>query len=237
MQPTLVPRAADARRYVCKKTIYYKKMMENNHDEIIDQLFEYIAKIDRALQKFHPRKESIGYIIAKIIMLRLEASFSALRHLIKKGFTLESLVLTRFIIEQAAYSYAICKFNDFDNIEKINVTKSITKYKERLKIIGTFYGHLSNFTHLDIYGLDSYAKIENNTIRVEKRYTEKLKNVDLIFTFALAEQIYMDSLCGIIEIIDKNNATYLDVDILRKNLDLFIEKIKGLNLYKERFET
>ncbi len=211
--------------------------MEKNYKELIDQLFEYITKIDKAFEKFNPSKESIGYIIAKTIMLRLEATFSALRNLIKNGFSIESLVLTRFIIEQAAYSYEICKYEEFDDIEKISVTKSIKKYKERLNIIGTFYGQLSRFTHLDIDGLNYYAKVENNSIRVDKRYSEKLKSVDLLFTFALVVSIYIDSICGIIEETDKNNITFVKVDRLRVNYDLFIEKIKGLKLYKTRFET
>lgn len=211
--------------------------MEQNYKELIDQLFEYITKIDKVLEKFNPSNESIGNIMAKTIMLRLEATFSALRILIKNGFSIESLILARFIIEQAAYSYGICKFEEFDDIEKISATKSINKYKERLNIIGTFYGQLSKFTHLDIGGLNYYAKVENNSIRVEKRNLEKLKSIDILFTFALVASIYIDSICGIIEETDKNNITFIEVDKLRKSYNLFIEKIKGLNLYKAKFET
>ena len=211
--------------------------MAKKYEELLDQLFDYVTKTDKVLNDFTPRMETIGYITAKATILRLEATFSALIILMKKGFTIESLVLTRFILEQVAYSYEICKLDSFDDIEKIKTTKSINKYKQRDKTIGKFYGELSMFTHLDIYGLLYYAKIENNSMKIEKKWSENLTNIELFFTLVMMVSIYTDSVFGIIEELDRNNITFAIMNNLRNDYELFVKDIKKQNLFSSGFET
>ena len=211
--------------------------MEKKYKLLIDRLFEYVSAINEMLINFTPTKETMGYVFAKSILLRLEATFSALRKIMKYGFSIESLVLVRFIQEQAAYSYEVCKCKKFDELEKVSVTKSITKYKKRIDIIGKFYGELSKIAHIDINSINYYVRVNNNSIIVDKKHSGKLTSIDLFFSFALAVSIYIDSICGMIEEIDNKNITFVEVDRLRTKYNLFIERIRKLNLYKTKFET
>ena len=118
--------------------------------EVTNELVTLLSKTDF---------EGSCLVFAKSIIIRLQATYKATKCLLENTLKIESLLLIRFIQEQIAFSYSVSNRTDINDLNKISITKSINKYKERFPKFGELYGELSMFAHLGKEKAFSFIKI------------------------------------------------------------------------------
>jgi hypothetical protein len=105
---------------------------------------------------------TVGLIIARSALYRLQNTFNSIFMLISRGFNLEAINLSRVILEQCAWCYCIYDNNSIEEILKTKPTDCIRKFKEFYIISGNLNGFLSKNVHITPSLIHLYMKINKN---------------------------------------------------------------------------
>ena len=95
-------------------------------------------------------------------MLRLINTFKSIIILISKDLFIESMALSRIILEQCAWCYCICSKNEYTDILKINPLDCLKSFKNFYCNAGKVNGFLSKRVHLDVGLVGNYLSINQN---------------------------------------------------------------------------
>ena len=139
----------------------------------------YLKQLIRCIPEFKMELHQDGYPIACLLLINTEKSFNALCLLMKKGYFLEANTISRFIVEQLCYCLAIYN-KSFEEIEKIEVTKTI-KYLKLIQVeFPRIYGVLSINAHFGLKSLVRMIEFRKNkkTKIVEMRIKDYKRNKD-----------------------------------------------------------
>lgn len=99
-----------------------------------------------------------GVIIASFALERLISSFFSAHLLYQLGNVYEGHAVSRLILEQIAWAYAVHRFDDLNKIKSTSPSKSIAILKKFAPKVARLYGFLSKKTHLD---LESHGEFIN----------------------------------------------------------------------------
>jgi hypothetical protein len=185
-------------------------MKVNEYEEKVIELMKYANTVRDMFANLKSNDCShASFLLTQTGLIRLYASFQAIYFLVAQGYAIESIVLARFIHEQLAYMYSLRLIDDLNKIERLKVTKCISKYKERIEYIGNVYGMTSEFAHLDMKFINLYLKnidFKNKRITVLNKFNDKEIGYTMLFTLVMTVELYLDMIF-----------VFLDVDGLRNN--------------------
>jgi len=124
-----------------------------------------------------------GLIAAQAALVRLSASFNAALLLIRNGFHNEASAVSRLILEQIAWAYAVRGAINEKALE-ISPTKAVTLLKAFYPDCGMMYGSLSEESHFtpdssDYRLYDEDGIVTDVILRSSRR--SLLRAVDLLF--------------------------------------------------------
>jgi hypothetical protein len=89
-----------------------------------------------------------GSIRLSNALIRMNAAFLAASHLIRLGFAFESEAVIRLGLEQVAWSNAVRRLTEPEEVEKLSGTGHITKLKSLFPGAGPVYNRLSDLAHV-----------------------------------------------------------------------------------------
>lgn len=96
----------------------------------------------------HTRFDVPGQFAAGAALMRLQSSFTILSLLARFGFGFEAASVSRLMLEQIAWAYAVRDYAD-EALLGVPPTRSVSTLKELLPWAGRLYGRLSDYTHID----------------------------------------------------------------------------------------
>jgi hypothetical protein len=131
-----------------------------------------------------------GVNIALILLNRLSATFQSSLILLRFGFHIEAEMLFRVIVEQIAYIYTCYKIDDYNEIDKIEPNKCIKCIKKKYKLLGGFYGELSDSIHFRTKSFPKILSVKDNKVGTNIRSGKKSKK-NYLYLFYLS-CIYLD---------------------------------------------
>lgn len=100
-------------------------------------------------------------------ILRLKNSFRAAVLCIKHGMHIETITITRLILEQLAWVSAIHSLrDDFDKYTELSPQSCISSLKKLIPTAGPLYGQLSETSHLQFEATLSYIKFYDDELAV-----------------------------------------------------------------------
>jgi hypothetical protein len=88
-----------------------------------------------------------GSIFSHAVLLRSKGTFHSIKMLVESQYYFEALTVTRFLLEQLAWAFAICDLS-LEDLPKTSSTSSIGQLKKLYPLAGYLYGHLSNWAHV-----------------------------------------------------------------------------------------
>lgn len=92
--------------------------------------------------------DTMGRFAAGAALMRLQSSFTVLSLLTRFGFGFEGASVSRLILEQIAWAYAVRDHVD-ESLLDVSPTRSVGALKTLLPWAGHLYGRLSDYTHID----------------------------------------------------------------------------------------
>jgi len=110
---------------------------------LIKKLREFSLEYPDKIQR-DPR---IGEWIADFTFTRVPYSIVRAFSEGDRGALYESVVISRMILEQVAWSHSIRELDDFNKIQRISVTRSIGKLNGKFPGVGKLYGWMSSHAH------------------------------------------------------------------------------------------
>jgi hypothetical protein len=137
------------------------ELKESNPSRIIRQSTEdarnVLAPVFKRLLKCDPSPDGVPMVAAQMALVRLRATVDAVIMLTRFGCIFESIALSKLILEQTAWAYAIHKGSE-ESVRTLQPTKAIPTLKTLFPYIGRLYGDMNKFSHMSpgkqIYYLD-----------------------------------------------------------------------------------
>ena len=159
----------------------------------IKSMDNYIKQFAYSMQKFETENGNDGYLIACILLANLEKSFNAFKLLMKSGYFIETNSVGRFIYEQLCYCLTIFDM-EFDQIKKVNPTKTIKNIKIFNKEFSKIYGMFSKYVHFEIKDLYKIIDFETDPetkddVIILKDY-KRDKDHDLLGIYIVLTMLY-----------------------------------------------
>lgn len=141
-----------------------------------DILFSRLSKLikvqsENLVEKFlsiECKSNSLAVFACTAAIYRLKNSFLGAAYCMNSYLHFETVSISRMILEQIAWMYAICEMDD-DRYQKARPQQCITKLKEILPDAGRAYGALSESSHIHFEQTLHYVKVENETIKLDIR--------------------------------------------------------------------
>ncbi|MGE0498125.1 MAG: hypothetical protein AB7I35_04015 [Ramlibacter sp.] len=132
---------------------------------------------------------TVGVFGASIVLERLPSSFFSAHLLYRLGHKYEGHAVARLILEQIAWAYAACKFDDMEVIERISPTHSVGLLKKLLPSVGRLYGFLSAKTHIDYCSHEEFLSVVENKNYVRHARADFREYAETILALADAHAV------------------------------------------------
>jgi hypothetical protein len=107
-----------------------------------------VDRVIRELCNGDPRPDRLGLFASEAALVRLKTSFRSTAHVLRERYTFEAAVLSRLILEQIAWAYAVHSLTG-KAVFRVIPTKVIGQLKEVFPQAGQLYGMLSTYAHID----------------------------------------------------------------------------------------
>jgi len=107
-----------------------------------------VDRVVRELCNGGPRPDRLGLFASEVALVRLRTSFRATAHVLRERYTFEAAALSRLILEQIAWAYAVHSLTG-KAVFRVSPTKVIGQLKEVFPQAGQLYGLLSTYAHID----------------------------------------------------------------------------------------
>ncbi|MEX0660738.1 MAG: hypothetical protein WEA58_13950 [Balneolaceae bacterium] len=149
------------------KKNYLPDLRESDRDlssayiEAYKELKEYVISSVERLDSEDKRLPSPGVFAASIVLERLISSFFSAHLLYRLGNTYEGHAVSRLLLEQMAWAYAVHKLPDLKKIKATSPSKSISSLKAFVPKAGKLYGFLSKKTHLDYESHPEFLRVKD----------------------------------------------------------------------------
>lgn len=157
-------------------------------DIVLDAREQVYAALSRWSGSKH-EFNSMGQYAAGAALMRLHSSYTTLALLTRYGFGFEAASISRLVLEQIAWAYAIHSYDDQSLLE-VSPTRSITTLKSIVSWAGRLYGTLSDYTHIDPKLGHEYTKSEGGIDIVLLR-RPKFWSPRLAWVYALLVDAYV----------------------------------------------
>jgi hypothetical protein len=168
-------------------------MINDQLEKLLNETIDYPAQV---FPEIIHMSDNPGYCFSLVIYVKIYSSFYASIELIKKGYLIEANAVLRQILEQLAYCIAIYDKN-YEEMDKISVTKSINSLSLLNEKYKALYGLLSRMTHFNVSDMREILTAEEEQdlvvkfkIRIiDKNHDMNTRNIALLF---LLLQIYYE---------------------------------------------
>jgi hypothetical protein len=138
-------------------------------NEFINDLSSTIKHhLKLTLTKFEseiPQDDNHILLVVNAALRRLVSSFRAGILLSRHGFYFEAASVSRLILEQLGWIYCVHKL-EFEQIEKVEANKTISKLKNLVPEAGKVNGFLNSATHMSLSETRKYLSIDEDNIIV-----------------------------------------------------------------------
>lgn len=116
-----------------------------------DLYFAGKRHIDDTASHLHAVGEpSAGEVFSDVALMRARNTYYVAGMLYRLGHMIEAHAMSRLLLEQIAWAFAVCDAADYEEAAKISPTKSIGRLKEILPSVGRMYGILPRYVHLPV---------------------------------------------------------------------------------------
>lgn len=123
------------------------------HELFQKMYFAGKAQMNSTIERMHPEDApSAGEAFADAALVRAANTYYVAALLYREGHMIEAHAMSRLMLEQIAWAFAVCEVEDYCIAEKIVPTKAIGKLKRKIKPVGKMYGVLSKYVHIPIQG-------------------------------------------------------------------------------------
>lgn len=155
------------KRYVQELTISVSKTYEAFRNLYSTGKLHMRETVDRMAPVDEP---SAGEVYSDASLNRLESTYYSAALLYKEGRLIDAHILSRFMLEQIAWSFAVCEVNNYHEAIKIQPSKAISVLKKVIPSVGVLYGKLCKYVHLPIEKHFEFITINEEKTKVVMGY-------------------------------------------------------------------
>jgi hypothetical protein len=142
-----------------------------------------------------------GQLTASVALQRLSGSFFSAHLLYRLGHRHEGHAVSRLILEQIAWAYAVHSLADIEQIARVVTTRSISSLRKFAPEAGRLYGFLSEKTHIDFSVHDDFVRVIEGRGAILYTHREYIEFADVILELAdlfgavweVSQQGFLDS--------------------------------------------
>lgn len=129
------------------------------------------AHIDSTIERMHAKDvPSAGETFADAALVRASNTYYVAALLYREGHMIEAHAMSRLMLEQIAWAFAVCEVENIDAAKKIVPTKAISKLKKKIEPVGKMYGVLSDYVHIPIQGHYEFIDLSNGQSEVLEQF-------------------------------------------------------------------
>lgn len=231
--------------YVLKK--YGHKWQLLDIDESRRELYrllqiikDEVESIISSLSSEHVSEEMFGRHIAQGALIRLKSSFRSATLLISRGYSIETIIICRLILEQIAWVYSIYSLKDKESIFNTKPSKAIANLKKIIPMVGKLYGWLNIVTQLDPEYEQQYIGVTDEGQIVVSFYIPEMTLIILHCLITLADIYRIISETIFSNLFDKllsltfGENTSLVISNKRPLSDVLVELMHRIQLNKKK---
>lgn len=191
-----------------------------------------IDEITAKRYKLKDLPDKFGLIAAGAALLRLQSSFKAALFLCDQGMSYESHCISKLILEQIAWAFAVHRIED-RKLYKIQPSKSVNKLKPMFPDIGKTYGRLNEEAHIDtklIYQLVNFE--EDGPLVVLRSMHRSLRSCLMLLQLADIYGVYME----LIYKLYYSTFEYINITGTTAKLNSDRDSLKELKDYRQKIK-
>jgi hypothetical protein len=165
----------------CKSIDYVLKMYGSKWD-LTSRRTEISRLVSEATSKTRSRVDAItrkipalrelpdypGAVAAYVAITRLQSSFKAACLLCEVGLSFEVFCISKLILEQIAWAYAVHSMKD-ESFSKVPPSKCISQLRSLFPQVGTWYGLINEHSHMGESVIPDLARMEHDHLAIVLR--------------------------------------------------------------------
>lgn len=122
------------------------------HRAFQEMYFAGTRHMDATMERMASSEPSAGELFADAALARARNTYYVAGLLYREGHLIEAHAMSRLMLEQMAWAFAVKDVEEPEEAKRIVPTKAIGKLKKKIDPVGKMYGILSNYVHIPIEG-------------------------------------------------------------------------------------
>lgn len=141
------------------------------HELFQEMYFAGKTHIDSTIERMHSKDvPSAGETFADAALARAANTYYVAAFLYREGHLIEAHAMSRLMLEQIAWAFAVCEVEDYSAAKKVSPSRAIGMVKEKIKPVGRMYGELSKYVHLPIQGHYEFIDLSQRKTEVVQQF-------------------------------------------------------------------